>query len=437
MRRCSNALLAISQLDLRRPLSHGSAKFQMSRGYGAFADDPPPRRSLLTDALYDGEDAGRAADTRPGAGSGGGSISPSCRPDSLTHRRSAGARANEAGAPEWHRGIHVRRRGSGGEKLAVSLLTSHQGEPGSIPGRMMPLTGGFSRGSPVSPALSFWCCSILASNTLTGSQDLAVKSGPDLVTPRYTHTPYLRLEHRTPSCHPGPSFLEPSRMSEEIWAARNSEVLRAEEGDRGIEGRKKREIPEKTRRPPVSSSTIPTCENLVTRPGIEPGSPCWGASVLTVQPHGARTQCDGRNQGRVSRKITSLRANGLCQRALANYLKLADSGCEVNSAGRAGSVRKQNNRRFEMASMAKHLINTTSPSPRPTGNKTTVQRCVESKAQNELFTTTQSRLAFSEALWPTLQIGDLATPWSRHEAHCPLCPVKSRELVYTCVMDKC
>ncbi|KAJ8866728.1 hypothetical protein PR048_032589 [Dryococelus australis] len=35
----------------------------------------------------------------------------------------------------------------------------------------------------------------------------------------------------------------------------------------------KREIPEKIRRPTASSGTIPTCENPVTRPGIEPGSP--------------------------------------------------------------------------------------------------------------------------------------------------------------------
>ncbi|KAJ8871827.1 hypothetical protein PR048_028167 [Dryococelus australis] len=55
---------------------------------------------------------------------------------------------------------------------AVSLLASHQGDPGSIPGRVnpdfrmwescrtMPLVGGFSRGSPVSPGLSFRRCSI-------------------------------------------------------------------------------------------------------------------------------------------------------------------------------------------------------------------------------------------------------------------------------------
>ncbi|KAJ8881159.1 hypothetical protein PR048_017632 [Dryococelus australis] len=51
-----------------------------------------------------------------------------------------------------------------------------------------------------------------------------------------------------------------------------------------MKGRGKREIPEKSRRPTALSGTIPTCENTVTRPGNEPGSPCWEASVLISQP---------------------------------------------------------------------------------------------------------------------------------------------------------
>ncbi|KAJ8874156.1 hypothetical protein PR048_024998 [Dryococelus australis] len=43
-------------------------------------------------------------------------------------------------------------------------------------------------------------------------------------------------------------------------------------------------IPERIRRTTVSSSTILTCENPVTRPGIEPGSPWWEMSMLTAQP---------------------------------------------------------------------------------------------------------------------------------------------------------
>ncbi|KAJ8881240.1 hypothetical protein PR048_017714 [Dryococelus australis] len=42
-------------------------------------------------------------------------------------------------------------------------------------------------------------------------------------------------------------------------------------------------IPEKTRRPAASSGTIPTCENPeVARPGIEPVSPWWEASVVRL-----------------------------------------------------------------------------------------------------------------------------------------------------------
>ncbi|KAJ8874301.1 hypothetical protein PR048_025147 [Dryococelus australis] len=55
-------------------------------------------------------------------------------------------------------------------------------------------------------------------------------------------------------------------------------------GGAGMKRWGKQEIPEKTRQPTASSGTIPTCENPVTRPGIEPGSPWWEASRLTTQP---------------------------------------------------------------------------------------------------------------------------------------------------------
>ncbi|KAJ8883943.1 hypothetical protein PR048_015799 [Dryococelus australis] len=50
-----------------------------------------------------------------------------------------------------------------------------------------------------------------------------------------------------------------------------------------MKGRGKREIPEKTRRPTASSGTIPTCENPVTRTGIEPSLPWWEVSVPIAQ----------------------------------------------------------------------------------------------------------------------------------------------------------
>ncbi|KAJ8873456.1 hypothetical protein PR048_024273 [Dryococelus australis] len=64
-------------------------------------------------------------------------------------------------------------RGRGG--VVVRLLASYQGEPGSIPAellpdfdmlyfcRTMPVVGGFSWGSPISPAFAFWRCCILTS----------------------------------------------------------------------------------------------------------------------------------------------------------------------------------------------------------------------------------------------------------------------------------
>ncbi|KAJ8897054.1 hypothetical protein PR048_002400 [Dryococelus australis] len=51
------------------------------------------------------------------------------------------------------------------------------------------------------------------------------------------------------------------------------------------QGREKRKIPEKTRRPAASFGTIPTCENSgMTPPRIEPGSPWWEASSLATIP---------------------------------------------------------------------------------------------------------------------------------------------------------
>ncbi|KAJ8887428.1 hypothetical protein PR048_013643 [Dryococelus australis] len=51
----------------------------------------------------------------------------------------------------------------------------------------------------------------------------------------------------------------------------------------GMKGQGKREIPAKTRRPTASSGTIPTCENPVTRPGFEPGSPWWAVALENIK----------------------------------------------------------------------------------------------------------------------------------------------------------
>ncbi|KAJ8877934.1 hypothetical protein PR048_022393 [Dryococelus australis] len=66
----------------------------------------------------------------------------------------------------------------------------------------------------------------------------------------------------------------------------DAQIMRREHGAvPEMKRRGKPEIPEKTRRPVVSSGMIPTCENSgVDRLGIEPGSPWWEASSLTAQP---------------------------------------------------------------------------------------------------------------------------------------------------------
>ncbi|KAJ8882200.1 hypothetical protein PR048_018688 [Dryococelus australis] len=56
-------------------------------------------------------------------------------------------------------------------------------------------------------------------------------------------------------------------------------------------GRGKREIPEKTLRPTASSGTIPTCENPVTRPGIEPGNPLARVMGRQASPPGSADGC--------------------------------------------------------------------------------------------------------------------------------------------------
>ncbi|KAJ8898244.1 hypothetical protein PR048_003604 [Dryococelus australis] len=94
----------------------------------------------------------------------------------------------------------------------------------------MPQVSGFSRESPVIPALAFRRCCISRS-IFNGSQKLS-ENGAER------------------ECKDG-----------------------------------KRETLEKTCRPAASSGTIPTCENAgVNQQGIEPGSPWWEASSLTAQP---------------------------------------------------------------------------------------------------------------------------------------------------------
>ncbi|KAJ8874051.1 hypothetical protein PR048_024891 [Dryococelus australis] len=107
----------------------------------------------------------------------------------------------------------------GRRTVAIRLLASHQGDPGSIPGRItpdfrmwdpcrtMPLVGGFSRRFPVFPALSFQRCSVLTLITIIGSQYFDAESR---LNP-FTHSPQKALK----SAH----FTMNSLYTEKHWAA--------------------------------------------------------------------------------------------------------------------------------------------------------------------------------------------------------------------------
>ncbi|KAJ8895950.1 hypothetical protein PR048_001291 [Dryococelus australis] len=113
---------------------------------------------------------------------------------------------------------------------AVSLLVSHQGDPGSIPGRVtpdfrkwesswtMPLVGGSSWGSPVSPFPSLRRCSILTSMTLIGSQDFDKKiNGLALMPQRIdTHPQIVWSGNSLSSCLVSECSLSYSCQSTEI-----------------------------------------------------------------------------------------------------------------------------------------------------------------------------------------------------------------------------
>ncbi|KAJ8888825.1 hypothetical protein PR048_008319 [Dryococelus australis] len=118
--------------------------------------------------------------------------------------------------------------------------------------RTLPLVSGFSQGSPVFPALSFWRCSILTSITLIGSQDLAVKSRPNLFTHSLTlflAPPLLTTIDIQNAALEAEQRLSMGKLAKEIVP--NYTVRWG-----------KREYPEKTRRQAASSSTIPTARDL-------------------------------------------------------------------------------------------------------------------------------------------------------------------------------
>ncbi|KAJ8867448.1 hypothetical protein PR048_031250 [Dryococelus australis] len=141
----------------------------------------------------------------PGVISGNHGKPKSGWPDRESNTWSSRMRVHNIKTLEDQREIGTMVAGGGGG--GVSLLASHRGEPGFIPGRVtpdfrmwesrrsMPLVSGFSRRSPVSPALPFQCCSTPTSITLVGSRDLDVKSRPNLFKKKFvTQSPARDFE---------------------------------------------------------------------------------------------------------------------------------------------------------------------------------------------------------------------------------------------------
>ncbi|KAJ8898155.1 hypothetical protein PR048_003515 [Dryococelus australis] len=107
------------------------------------------------------------------------------------------------------------------------------------------------------------------------------------------------------------------------WQFWDSQGVSLECGAR-VRGRDKREITERTRRPAASSGKIPICESLVTRPGIEHGSPWWEASVLIAQPPRPQSKY---KSSLVCSLAVSVKAEGPDRRLAVDPASLADDGC--------------------------------------------------------------------------------------------------------------
>ncbi|KAJ8866293.1 hypothetical protein PR048_032136 [Dryococelus australis] len=195
--------------------------------------------------------------------------------------------------------------------VAVRLFASHVGEPGSIPGEV---NCDFSHvGIVPDDAASRWVFSgisrflrpfILALfHTHLASFSLALKTSmltATLISPLHLFT-YVLQNRPEKVLREDVQQLVAERLSNLL----ETHVLRFSAADPGdddqpdeehvqesgkvnVKRRRNEEgrgwgIAEKTRRPTASSGMIPTCENPVTRPGVEPGSPWREVSRLTAQ----------------------------------------------------------------------------------------------------------------------------------------------------------
>ncbi|KAJ8886138.1 hypothetical protein PR048_012347 [Dryococelus australis] len=158
---------------------------------------------------------------------------------------------------------------------------------------------GTKRGARVKGHLSLQRCSRKSSRGRSGQVTTSLHSDVDgVVSPKIPtkffydteldSTGFYTLEQKTRAHwlprQPETTFLfNPTTWNEATRVLSCAGCVVCKQATRAVTGR--REIPEKTCRPAVSSSTIPTSENLgVSRPGIEPGSPWMEASSLTAEP---------------------------------------------------------------------------------------------------------------------------------------------------------
>ncbi|KAJ8869920.1 hypothetical protein PR048_028930 [Dryococelus australis] len=173
-----------------------------------------------------------------------------------------------------------------------------QSPAGSLPNfrkwlscRTMPLVGGFSRGSPVSPVLLFQRCSILTSITLIGSQDLAHPNVRLMLTNEHRETSEL-LKTSMSQCSGCQLRQLTSTLFRSLggggWRVQPFYNLRPRRSEVCMEQRRNEGAGEKgdlRENPPTSVivDTIPTCENLPATPlGIGPGSPLVSIRVTNT-----------------------------------------------------------------------------------------------------------------------------------------------------------
>ncbi|KAJ8871836.1 hypothetical protein PR048_028176 [Dryococelus australis] len=239
----------------------------------------------------------------------------------------------EPGSPRWEASMNNGPHLCAAERLARSPPTmANRAESPDYRKwescRTMPLVGGFSRGSRVPARFHFGAAPYSPqspSSALKTSLLRAAKISCALITSRQAawwrvnkrqgcprgvvftpragrFTPALRLDARevrpkfsaeSPTPYrPATSLNLPvnCRTSGTDWLRREfanlcpMRVIEMSMEQRRNEKEGETGDPEKTRRPTASSATIPTYDNLVIRPGMEPGSPWWEVSVLTTRP---------------------------------------------------------------------------------------------------------------------------------------------------------